>query len=107
MSLCNVTETLARMVFDQALAGSGKLACECPRCRDDILAYALNRLPSRYVTSDLGQAYVKAQYLDSQMRLDLLRELTIAALAVGANPHHELPRETQPEACRTGEAGRS
>ncbi|MCL6633625.1 MAG: late competence development ComFB family protein [Alicyclobacillus herbarius] len=89
MALLNVTETLARMLFDETLASAGKVVCDCPRCRDDILAYALNRLPAHYVTSDLGEAYVKAQFLNSQMQLDLLRELTIAADVVGKHPRHD------------------
>jgi competence protein ComFB len=93
MALRNVTETLTRVIFDDTFLHSGQLACDCPQCQEDILAYALNRLPAHYVTSDLGQAYVKAQYLSSQMQLDILRELTIAAHVVGTNPRHRTHTE--------------
>ncbi len=86
-SVFNVTETLVRMVFDEEFLAK-KIACSCEQCSKDILALTLNQLPSRYVSTDLGQVYVKSQYFDPQLRSDILRELTVAAHTVGLSPHH-------------------
>jgi competence protein ComFB len=88
MSLQNVTETLVRFLFDDAFRNTGKLACTCEQCRDDILAFALNRLPPRYVSSDLGHAYVKTQYMSSQLQSDIVSELARAAEIVRDRPRH-------------------
>jgi competence protein ComFB len=91
MALYNVTEALVRTVFEDAYLRKGRLVCDCPQCVDDILAIALNRLPSRYVATDVGNVYVKAQYFDPQLQSDVLRELAVAANIVGQNPRHKKP----------------
>jgi competence protein ComFB len=86
--LYNVIEALVRMTFDESFIHKQVLKCECQQCCDDILAYALNHLPSRYVTTDQGNAYVKVQYLNPQLQSDILRELALGAEIVGKNPRH-------------------
>lgn len=88
MALTNVTETLARFLFEDAFRNNGKLECTCEQCRDDILAFALNHLPVRYVSSDLGHAFVKTQYMSSQLQSDIIAELARAAAIVGSKPRH-------------------
>lgn len=90
MALSNVTETLTRFMFEDAFQNTGKLPCTCEQCRDDILAFALNHLPVRYVSSDLGHAYVKSQYMSSQLQSDIISELARAVTIVGSRPRHEL-----------------
>ncbi len=94
MALYNVTEALVRTLFEDAYLKKGRLVCDCSQCVDDILAIALNRLPSRYVATDLGNVYVKAQYFEPQLQSDVLRELALAANIVGRNPRHSQTRET-------------
>lgn len=89
MALINVTEELVNNVFRQEYLGNNLLACDCQQCQDDIVAYVLNRVKSRYVSTNRGEAYVKAQYFDPQIQSDLLRELTIAAQAVAEKPNHD------------------
>ncbi len=84
----NVTETMVRELFANAFLNNRSLACNCAQCHDDILAMALNHLPTRYVATDKGQAYAKAQYFDPQLQSDVLRELELAAEHVGLHPRH-------------------
>lgn len=88
MTLVNVTESLMRRVLEDAYLKRGRLKCECSQCIDDIMAIALNHSPSRYVSTDEGNVYVKAQYFEPQLQSDVVRELAIAAQRVGENPRH-------------------
>jgi competence protein ComFB len=89
MTLVNVTETLVHMVFNNEFV-KRKLACPCDQCVNDVLALTLNNLQPRYVSTDKGEAYVKVQYFNPQIRSDILRELTLSADQVNAKPHHAL-----------------
>lgn len=84
----NVTETLVKDLFANAFLQNRSLKCNCTQCQDDILAMALNQLPTRYVATDKGEAYVKAQYFNPQLQSDVLRELEFAAENVGLRPRH-------------------
>jgi len=87
MPIVNMTEVLARQILkDPEL--QKLLPCHCDQCLDDVLAMALNHLPPRYATTDEGQLYVQVEYLRPQLRSDILRELTQAALRVSSHPHH-------------------
>jgi len=87
MGLYNGTETLVRAMFSDDYMQK-RLVCRCEQCQDDILALTLNRLPSRYVSTNQGQAYVKAQFLNSQLQSDVIKELAISAEFVGKSPRH-------------------
>ncbi|OFW82464.1 MAG: hypothetical protein A2201_06090 [Alicyclobacillus sp. RIFOXYA1_FULL_53_8] len=84
----NVTETMVKDLFTQGFLEHRKLVCNCARCQDDILAMALNHLPARYVSSDKGEVFVKAQSFNPQLQSDVLRELELAAEKVGQRPRH-------------------
>ncbi|MBF8377812.1 late competence development ComFB family protein [Alicyclobacillus mali] len=87
MAVVNMTEVLARQMWkDPEL--QKLLPCHCQQCLDDVLAMALNHLPPRYATTDEGQLYVQVEYLRPQLRSDILRELTQAALWVSSHPRH-------------------
>lgn len=89
MSVENVTERLAREMLDDHEV-KGILSCHCQQCQDDVLAIALNHLPSRYVSTHQGGVFVKANYLHPQLQSDTLRELIRAAQLVSQNPHHPI-----------------
>lgn len=89
MALVNVTEVLVRSALRDAYLGKGRLTCECEQCTEDVMAIALNQLPARYVATDQGVAYVRAQYIDPQLQSDVLRELAFAAQKVSQTPRHQ------------------
>jgi len=62
--------------------------CKCERCREDMAAYALNRLAAKYVATDLGNAYTKLSQLKVQARTDIIVQLMEALKVVKANPRH-------------------
>jgi len=66
--------------------------------REDILALALNKLPTKYVTSGGGKMY--AQMIDNfktQYETDVLASLTRAAMTVKSKPRRDVYIGDKPE----------
>ncbi|MCL6517234.1 late competence development ComFB family protein [Alicyclobacillus sp.] len=96
MSVYNVTETMVRSLLEDAYLKRGLVRCGCSRCIDDILAIALNHLPSHYVSTEHGITFIKAKYFEPQLQSDVLRELAIAVDTVARRPRHTIPVEEDP-----------
>lgn len=62
--------------------------CTCAQCRNDVLAYALNQLPSKYVVTPKGEAYSKTFALSVQHDTDIIAALTAGANLVREHPRH-------------------
>lgn len=62
--------------------------CKCEKCTKDIMAISLNNLPPKYVVSEDGALYSKINYLKNQYEVDVITEITKAAMKVKENPHH-------------------
>ena len=62
--------------------------CNCPQCRLDISAIALNKVPPRYVVSSKGESYGRAELLAMQEDLDVLSVVLEAVKIVQKNPRH-------------------
>ena len=65
-----------------------KGVCKCEKCREDMVAWALNQLHSKYVVTDLGHVYTKLNQLKTQAKADIVVQLMDAAKMVKANPRH-------------------
>lgn len=89
MALVNAMESIVKGCFEE-FQKSYPLKCDCAQCKEDILALALNHLPSKYVSSHIGEVHIKTMYLDQQLHMDVMRELTQAATIVERNPRHGL-----------------
>ena len=63
--------------------------CSCEKCKLDIMAIALNDLPSKYVVSDTGRLYTKVRELEQQFEVDIETAIIKAAVFVGKNPKHD------------------
>lgn len=63
--------------------------CSCEKCMYDIAALALNELPPRYIVTERGELYVKAEQLHKQYPIDIIAVITRAAEIVNENPHHD------------------
>ncbi|WP_067621230.1 late competence development ComFB family protein [Alicyclobacillus acidiphilus] len=87
MTVFNYTEQLAKEMLKRDEINS-ILTCKCEQCVDDVLAMALNKLPARYVSTESGRVFVKANYMQPQLQSDVLKELTSAAMVVASHPHH-------------------
>lgn len=86
--LKNYMETLLLEKLDEVIDELD--CCKCEKCRMDIMSYALNRLPPKYVATYEGQVYSKLDTLTVQYEADLMCALYQAARIVCSNPHHDL-----------------
>ncbi|MDD3438559.1 MAG: late competence development ComFB family protein [Clostridiaceae bacterium] len=62
--------------------------CKCDKCKLDIIALALNSLPSKYVVSAKGELYAKVSELEQQFDIDVGTAIIKAAFLVNENPRH-------------------
>jgi len=78
-----VKSILEEMLKEDAYQG----VAQDEKVRMDVMAYALNRLPPKYVATQRGHIYTRVQELRQQFRTDIIVELTKALQRVLANPH--------------------
>jgi competence protein ComFB len=62
--------------------------CKCQKCRCDMMLYALNRLPPRYVLSDRGRVFTRLKEQEIQFKADVIKEVSKAIDTVSRNPQH-------------------
>lgn len=67
--------------------------CGCAHCRDDVMVFALNRLPPRYVTTPHGEVISKVELERSQAQADVSMALVEALRRVHQSPR---PGHTAP-----------
>ena len=64
--------------------------CKCEVCVEDMKAYALNRLPSRYVSTVNGEIFTRiTQEMESQPTVDLDVAVMQAITNISSNPRHK------------------
>ncbi|MDU0202359.1 MULTISPECIES: late competence development ComFB family protein [Paenibacillus] len=88
MPVFNAMETIVVNMFDE-FQKNYELKCDCNKCKDDMLALALNKIPPRYTSSEKGALFVKGIYINPQLQSDVMRELMEAANIVADHQHHE------------------
>ena len=64
-------------------------ACQCDNCLLDILAIALNSLPTKYVVTKKGELYTKISNLQNQFDVDIIAAIAKASVIVSRNPRHD------------------
>ena len=82
----NVMEQLAEMMYDSIAPTLN--CCACPLCRDDIIAYALNHLPTKYVAMRKGEPYPKLFILRKEYQTRVMAALVHGAAVVRDHPRH-------------------
>ena len=87
MKITNYMEDIVKDALEGLLSDKDDI-CKCQKCKMDIIALALNRLPPKYVVSDRGIVYAKLQEVDIQFRTDVVRELAKAIAHITKNPQH-------------------
>lgn len=93
----NIMEDLVLEEFESAAQTLG--CCTCEDCRNDIIAYALNQLPPKYVATRTGEVYSKTFILRNQHYADVMAALTKGARLVADHPRHrDQPKEEAQEA---------
>ena len=87
MPIVNVMEQLVDAKLDELLPKSS--CCKCQKCTDDIKAIALNRLPAKYVSTDLGELFTRVNSaMEQQNSLDINFAVYSAIEFVSTHPHH-------------------
>ena len=82
----NIMEDLVEEQFDEMK--DSLECCTCEQCRGDMIAYALNQLPPKYVVSHTGELITKLNNLKVQNMTDVCRCLIEASKIVKENPRH-------------------
>ncbi|MSN98824.1 competence protein ComFB [Bacillus paralicheniformis] len=90
--LVNAKEAVLEELFDQYIEQL-HMSCMCSRCREDVLALALNAVKPQYVTDESKLAYIKAELVDKQKNTSMLVTLAEAARKVNDNPLCESNRK--------------
>lgn len=67
---------------------SMKEYCNCEKCRVDMKAYALNRLPAKYVHTDKGAVFQKFDARTAQADAEITTAVIKAIETIGKNPNH-------------------
>ncbi|MED4308793.1 late competence development ComFB family protein [Bacillus paralicheniformis] len=83
--LVNAKEAVLEELFDQYIEQL-HMSCMCSRCREDVLALALNAVKPQYVTDESKLTYIKAELVDKQKNTSMLVTLAEAARKVNDNP---------------------
>ena len=84
----NVMEDFVYDMLDPVLKTKPNV-CTCAKCKDDIAALALNQLQPRYVSSEKGGLFTRAEILNSKLRTSIVVCLAEAAEIITANPRHD------------------
>lgn len=62
--------------------------CQCDKCRDDIVAYALNKLPTKYRVALKGEK-PKTFILNPQLDAEIEDAIISGIMIVKTNPRHK------------------
>lgn len=82
----NITEGIVEELFNEVKDKLG--ICCCEQCSADVIAYALNQLPPRYVVSKIGAAAMKVQALSFQNNADVKAAIYKGADLIRDHPRH-------------------
>lgn len=63
--------------------------CKCEDCQCDIIAYALNQLPPKYVVSERGHIHTKVDFAEIQHDVDVTTVILQGINTVGKRPRHK------------------
>lgn len=90
MALINVMEKIVAEKLEYLL--KDRDCCKCERCIEDMTAMALNRLPSKYVSSYNGELFTKLDSTLRQNSVDINVAVTNAIDCVSARPSHKVEK---------------
>lgn len=63
--------------------------CKCEKCRTDITALALNKLPPRYVVRTSGAALTRFTLSREQEKAQVITAIVQAVDVISKNPRHD------------------
>ena len=62
--------------------------CTCARCMEDVKAYTLNHLPSKYVVMEPGDRIPRLTVYEGRFASDITAQMLQACKVIMAHPHH-------------------
>jgi competence protein ComFB len=89
--LKNVMEEVVSALYQELLPGT-RDQHDCPLCREDVMVYALNRLPPHYVTTRKGEVLSNVDLQAGQSRTDVTVAIMEGFRFVAANPRCDRAR---------------
>lgn len=87
MALINIMESIISEKLSEMLANED--CCKCERCVEDMTALALNKLPSRYVSTRNGELFSKLNSKVRQNSVDINIAVAEAIECVSKKPSHD------------------
>ncbi len=87
--LHNYTETAVLQLLDSILDNYQKKngpICTCERCREDIMAIALNNLPARYIVTETGKIITQVSFEQIGGKAQVAAQILKAIEIVHSNP---------------------
>lgn len=83
----NIVEDIVVEVFNEV---KGNLdCCTCTQCCSDIVAYALNQIKPKYVSTEKGALYSKSNAVfDSTYKMEIIKAIAAGAKLVKERPRH-------------------
>ena len=88
----NIIEEIARDSLNNALELRYDI-CTCSRCKSDMLAHALSRIPAQYATTETGILYTIIEQTRVEKKVEIARAILGAIEAISKNPHHTLKED--------------
>ncbi len=85
MKLHNFMETAVNRIYEDMIS-SGENIPNGEKVRLDIMAIALNNLPTKYTVTDKGNLFTKVNTIEQQFRTDIICEIMKAMKIVAQNP---------------------
>lgn len=84
-----IKNVMEELVFDRQ-EGIMKEAgcCTCDKCKLDVAAYVLNRIPPKYVVTEKGELITKSLQFDREFKVKLLILISEGARIVKESPRH-------------------
>ncbi len=87
MALVNVMEMTVKEKLEEILKNEN--CCKCERCIEDMTALALNKLPTKYVSTHNGKLFSKLNSLVRQNGVDINIAVAEAISCVSKHPSHD------------------
>ena len=94
LSVYNVMEEVISDVLHQ-YEKELHLTCDCDRCKDDIMAIALNEVKPQYIVNEMHKPYIRAGHVaDRQGATNILSTVVKAARVVSESPRCDNYKKT-------------
>ena len=82
----NICELLVQDLADEYMEKFSD--CRCSRCRADVMALALTKLPPKYIVTDSDDILILINYYKKKLMIEGMTALTTACFAVNGSPRH-------------------